>query len=117
MPEQVVSEFNEDMIERDGLPKDVFGLIHDLCYHHDGRDVNNYVQRAQEILKTPSHQERVVTEKRELDEKIERLEKFTHTQRFLSLPKDEQNRLIEQFHVMRKYSYILGERIAAFVKR
>jgi hypothetical protein len=44
-------KFTEDQIRRTDLPHDVFGLIHDLCYHHDGRDVNNYVQRAQDILR------------------------------------------------------------------
>lgn len=44
--------FNDDMIRRSGLPGDVMGLIHDLCYHHEGRDVSNYVMRAQEILKS-----------------------------------------------------------------
>ena len=46
-----MKRFNEDQIRRVGLPMDVFGLIHDLCYHHDGRDVNNYVERAQAILR------------------------------------------------------------------
>lgn len=46
------SKFTEDDIRREGLPVDVFRLIHDLCYHHDGRDVWNYVKRAQEILKS-----------------------------------------------------------------
>jgi len=44
-------DFSEDDIRRDGLPADVFGLLHDLCYHHDGRDVWNYVRRAQEMLR------------------------------------------------------------------
>lgn len=44
-------KFNDNMIRRTGLPKDVMCLIHDLCYHHDGRDVYNYVERAQAILK------------------------------------------------------------------
>jgi hypothetical protein len=44
-------EFNDDMIHRSDLPEDVFGLLHDLCYHHDGRDVSDYVSRAREILR------------------------------------------------------------------
>lgn len=43
--------FNEDMIRRRRLPADVAALVHDLCYHHDGRNVWTYVRRAQEILK------------------------------------------------------------------
>lgn len=44
--------FNEDQICRNDLPRDVFVLLHDLCYHHDGRDVWNYVERAQNILRS-----------------------------------------------------------------
>lgn len=47
--------FNEDMIRRTGLPADVFGLIHDLCYDHEGRDREQYKTRAQEILKSETH--------------------------------------------------------------
>lgn len=51
--------FNEDQIRRTGLPQDVMGLIHDLCYHVNNnlrgtmnkRAVENYVVRAQNILK------------------------------------------------------------------
>jgi hypothetical protein len=46
-------KFNEEMIKREGLPVDVFRLIHDLCYHHAGRDVASYVKRARQILKCP----------------------------------------------------------------
>lgn len=45
------AEFNEDMIVRRRLPADVRSLLHDLCYHHRGRDVFGYVRRAQDILK------------------------------------------------------------------
>ena len=56
-----MSDFNEDQIKRDGLPVDVFGLLHDLCYHVDNdmrgtldeRAVANYVERARAILRTP----------------------------------------------------------------
>lgn len=43
--------FNDDMIQRRGLPQDVFELIHDLCYHVESRDFYDYVRRAQKILK------------------------------------------------------------------
>jgi hypothetical protein len=48
--ECIPAPFNDDMIRRIGLPRDVMGLIHDLCYHHEGRDVDGYVKRAQRIL-------------------------------------------------------------------
>jgi hypothetical protein len=46
-----VKRFNEDMIRRRGLPADGRGLIHDLCYDHEGRDRKQYQRRAQEIMK------------------------------------------------------------------
>ena len=46
--------FNEDEIRRSGLPSDVFGILHDLAYHHEGRDVWDYVRRAQVALRTES---------------------------------------------------------------
>jgi len=47
----MAKEFTEDQIRRTDLPHDVFDLVHDLCYHHEGRDVSNYVARAQQILR------------------------------------------------------------------
>lgn len=44
--------FNENMIKREGLPIDVFRIIHDLCYHHDGRDIASYVKQARKILRS-----------------------------------------------------------------
>jgi hypothetical protein len=60
------------------------------------------------------HQQRVVDEKRELDEKLSKLSSFGTTPLFASLPADEQGRLNRQHSVMEEYSRILGERIAAF---
>lgn len=42
--------FDDDMIRRGDLPRDVMGLIHDLCYHVESRGVEGYVKRAQRIL-------------------------------------------------------------------
>jgi len=60
------------------------------------------------------HQERVVTEKAELDEKLDKLKKFILGSVFPTLPVDERRRLNYQFDIMEKYSGILGERIHAF---
>lgn len=60
------------------------------------------------------HQERVVKERAELDEKISKLSKFIGTDTFQALPLSEQTLLREQRDVMNRYSSILGERIAAF---
>ncbi len=60
------------------------------------------------------HQQRVVDEKQELDEKREKLGAFKNTDLFASLPWQEQERLNTQAHVMTMYSAVLGARIAAF---
>jgi len=60
------------------------------------------------------HQQRVVDEKRELDEKLTKLDAFGRTELFASLPADEQGRLNSQHSLMERYSAVLGERIAAF---
>lgn len=60
------------------------------------------------------HQQRVVDEKAELDEKLAKLVAFGITPLFASLPADEQGRLNRQHSLMEQYSAVLGERIAAF---
>ena len=58
-------------------------------------------------------QERVVQEKAELDEKIEKLAAFVPGASGI-VTFEELSRLIAQLDVMTEYSLILGERIAAF---
>ena len=60
------------------------------------------------------HQQRVVTEKAELDEKLAKLKTFFGTEMFASLDDAEMDRLQRQADAMDAYSFILGERIAAF---
>jgi len=61
------------------------------------------------------HQQRVVTEKAELDQKANALSAFIgHSPIFDTLDLAEQERLKEQNDVMWQYSEILGARIAAF---
>ncbi len=61
------------------------------------------------------HQQRVVDEKTELDDKMVKLFAFVNTNPvFDSLPKDEQIRLKCQLNIMGFYSEILKARIAAF---
>ena len=43
-------KFNEDLIRRRRLPKDVRQLLHDLCWHMAKTPVESYVKRAQEIM-------------------------------------------------------------------
>lgn len=61
------------------------------------------------------HQERVIKEKSELDNKIVALVNFIHANDiFKNLPADEQQRMRHQRTVMQDYSDILAKRIAAF---
>jgi hypothetical protein len=61
------------------------------------------------------HQQRVVKEKQELDEKATKLSDFIgNNPIFDSIDADEQERLKEQCEIMWQYSEILGKRIAAF---
>lgn len=61
------------------------------------------------------YQERVVEEKRALDEKLAKLEKFLfHNPGVLDVPKEEHLRMAKQYCHMMDYSNILAERIAAF---
>ena len=59
-------------------------------------------------------QQRVVNEKAELDEKLEKLCLFCYGHTFETLPLMERERLNQQRHIMTSYSAILGARIAAF---
>ena len=60
------------------------------------------------------HQQRVLSEKLELDEKIAKLDAFFTTAVFRGLMGRDQYLLLEQIRSMRSYSLILEERIAGF---
>ena len=61
------------------------------------------------------HQERVIVEAGDLDEKLLKLRDFTGTEVFkYKLPFDEQQRLLRQMAYMSGYSAILHERIRCF---
>lgn len=62
------------------------------------------------------HQQRVIDEKAELDEKILKLSAFIDVANpiFASLPEAERGRLCVQADIMGQYSQILKERIEAF---
>lgn len=65
-------------------------------------------------ISLPPHQQRVVLEKAELDERIHKLFAFQQTPTFESLHPAEQERLFSQLSAMRSYAEILRQRIAAF---
>jgi hypothetical protein len=62
----------------------------------------------------PGYQQRVLDEKAQLDLRLERLTAAFDSPTFRGLPEAEQNRMQRQASVMKLYSEVLGERIAAF---
>lgn len=60
------------------------------------------------------HQERVVTERDELQEKLTKLVSFYNGKIFAGLDESEQSRLTRQRAFMEGYYNVLNERIAAF---
>lgn len=60
------------------------------------------------------HEERVVAEKTELDEKISKLTAFIFSLKFDSLTSEEKDRLSRQHRHMQEYSAVLEERIDSF---
>jgi hypothetical protein len=60
------------------------------------------------------HQQRVVTEREELADKLSKLSAFIVGSVFASLPDAEQERLRRQAQIMDAYVNVLDERIAAF---
>ena len=61
-----------------------------------------------------AHQERVVTEETELNERLNKLRAFIGTPMYLGLDINEQVRLCEQLAHMKGYSEVLDRRIKAF---
>ena len=61
-----------------------------------------------------AYRQRVVQEKKDLDEKLSKLDEFIIGPTFASVRPEEQRRLNHQYSVMEGYSAVLGERIAAF---
>lgn len=62
----------------------------------------------------PPHQQRVMNEHYDLNDKVEKLAAFFGTQVFDDLDGAEKNRLREQIKIMVNYRNILAQRIAAF---
>lgn len=60
------------------------------------------------------HQNRVVHEQKELDERLSRLRAFMGTPLFANLDAREQSRMARQARIMGDLSAVLGERIHAF---
>ena len=63
------------------------------------------------------HENRITVEKTELEEKALKLSTFIDdNELFEKLSDDEQNLLVSQFHIMKKYLDILNKRISLFTK-
>ena len=60
------------------------------------------------------HQQRVVEELAELEDKLGKLQAFITGERFASVPDAEQWRLVLQHHIMTALALVLEQRIAAF---
>jgi len=61
-----------------------------------------------------AYQQRVVDEKKELDDRLESLILFSNSRTFAGMPLAEQERMNTQRHLMCALSAVLGARIAAF---
>jgi hypothetical protein len=62
-------------------------------------------------------QQRVLDEKKDLDDKLDKLKAFINTdEKFLRLSVGEQLRLERQAEIMQDYSDVLTERIASFTE-
>ncbi len=60
------------------------------------------------------HQQRVIAERADLQERLDKLTLFINTQAFLGIQYAEQRRLIRQQGLMQELRDVLDERIAAF---
>lgn len=60
------------------------------------------------------HEQRVLDEKKELDEKISKLSDFMHGDTFANLPGVDQGLLMVQIRAMKMYSEALSQRIQQF---
>lgn len=60
------------------------------------------------------HQERVITEQKDLANKLDRLKEFAASEAFNALPAEEQDRLLRQAAIMDQYVTVLGDLISAF---
>lgn len=73
------------------------------------------LEREIQAKALPPHQQRVLDEKRELDERLSKLDAFIlDNPLYRQLTTSEQDRMARQSEAMAAYSGVLGERIASF---
>ena len=78
-------------------------------------DILDCLESVQESIVHP-YQQRVLNEKKELDEKIQKLESFLDNDLFKNLNETERNLLKSHLGIMSIYSDILKLRINLFIK-
>lgn len=66
------------------------------------------------VAHLPQHQQRVIAEREQLADRIQKLEAFLHTELFASLPDDEQQLLKMQADAMVLYLGIINTRTSKF---
>jgi hypothetical protein len=62
-----------------------------------------------------AYQERVLAERDELSERLDKLRTFLNSAKFDAVPRPEQVRMTRQYLAMSSYLDVLNERIAAFM--
>lgn len=66
------------------------------------------------LQKHPSHEQRVIGELSQLDNRLTALQKFSKDDRFLKLPFKIRDLMLEQCRVMTRYLFILEDRVKGF---
>ena len=74
---------------------------------------NSYLDMG-DVAHLQPHQQRVVAEKVELEDRLTKLNAFVQSVRFATVDSDERSRLLTQVQVMSMLLSVLEERIAAF---
>lgn len=77
------------------------------------RDIREALGLLREAVR-PEYQKRVIAEKENLDGRLVSLDNFVGKSLYAAASRVEQERLCRQANLMRDYSAVLGERIAAF---
>lgn len=110
---------NQHRDEQEGARRDVLLALMDMLMVSD---TDALLRRVTALAFKPAmthpglapHQHRVVVEKEELDDRLDKLNAFFSTSIFGAQPMTEQARLRRQAVAMRIYSEVLDERIQAF---
>ncbi len=89
-------------------------------FHDDGDrdgvviDMHGIALKIEEGRKMQPHQQRVVDERADISDRLDKLEEFHNGAIYARLPPAEQSRLTRQLYIMRLYEQVLSERISSF---